>query len=66
LSGSWDGRIAVERPNKELADAERSGFKKIPENKGDDRFSFSGRLLLPRDPDPQKNADKKPSKPSSK
>jgi hypothetical protein len=40
LSGCRDGRLAIDRANKELADAERS----------DTRFSFSGGLLLPRDP----------------
>jgi hypothetical protein len=31
------------------------GLKKISENKSDSKFSFSGGLLLSRDPDPQKN-----------
>jgi hypothetical protein len=31
------------------------GHKKISENKSDNKFSFSGDLLLPRDPDPQEN-----------
>jgi hypothetical protein len=37
----------------------RLGLKKISENKSDNTFSFSGGLLLPRDPDPQKNVRQK-------
>jgi hypothetical protein len=44
-----------------LSDKQRIGgwgalaLKKISENKSDNKFSFSGVLLLPRDPDPRMN-----------